>query len=373
VSELRITGLTKAFDGHLALDDMTLEARDGELLTLLGPSGCGKSTTLWSIAGLHRPDAGTIAVGDRVVFDEATGTNVPPEARECGVVFQSYAIWPHMTVAENVGYPLRLRRIRGRARDQRVHEVLELVELADLSKRYPHQLSGGQQQRVALARALSHPPRLLLLDEPFSNLDAKLRERARVWLRALQQEVGVTTVFVTHDQDEALSLSDRVAVMSDGVVHQVGPPEEVYDRPADLFVADFVGTANLLDATVVDRPGDGHVDVLVAGLAAPLRAATSSSPSSGRLTGDVTIAVRPEAIVVRGPGAVDDGDTTFVPVLDRAYLGDHHRYRVRLGDAVVLVQTTHAVAEDGRLPIHIPPDRARAYPRADTRQEPSDG
>jgi len=374
VSDLRITGLTKAFDGHLALDDVTLEARDGQLLTLLGPSGCGKSTTLWSIAGLHRPDAGTIAVGDRVVFDAATGREVPPESRECGVVFQSYAIWPHMTVAENVGYPLRLRRIKGRARDQRVREVLELVELADLSERYPHQLSGGQQQRVALARALAHPPRLLLLDEPFSNLDAKLRERARVWLRALQQEVGVTTVFVTHDQDEALSLSDRVAVMSGGVVHQAGTPEEVYDAPADLFVADFVGTANLLDATVIDRSGDHHVDVKVAGLAAPLRASTSSSCS---LTGDVTIAVRPEAILVReagAPGVADDGTEAAsvpvpVPVLDRAYLGDHYRYRVRLGDAVLVVQTTHAVTEDGRLAIHIPPDRARAYPR----QEPSDG
>ena len=263
--DLEITGLTKTFDDHVALDAISLEANAGELLTLLGPSGCGKSTTLWSIAGLHRPDAGRISIGDRVVFDGADKTFVPPEKRECGVVFQSYAIWPNMTVAENVGYPLGLRRIKGAAKEQRVREVLELVELGDLAKRYPHQLSGGQQQRVALARALASPPRLLLLDEPFSNLDAKLRDRARVWLKALQREIAVTTIFVTHDQDEALSLSDRVAVMSAGQIRQLGTPEEVYNAPADVFVADFVGTINLLDVTSATDRGD-HVEVGVAGV-----------------------------------------------------------------------------------------------------------
>jgi iron(III) transport system ATP-binding protein len=358
VSELRIRGLTKRFGAHTALDDVSLEARDGELLTLLGPSGCGKSTTLWSIAGLHQPDAGVIEVGGTTVFDGSSGVFVPPERRECGVVFQSYAVWPHMTVAENVGYPLTLRRIRGRERKARVDEVLELVELGDLAGRYPHQLSGGQQQRVALGRALAHPPRLLLLDEPFSNLDAKLRERARVWLRRLQRELAVTTVFVTHDQDEALSLSDRVAVMAGGVVHQVGTPEDVYARPTDLFVADFVGTVNLLAGTVVTDSSD-CVEVRVDGWGSTIRA---TKASAGRLDGAVTVAVRPEAILV-----TDGGQS--VPVVDRAFLGDHHRYRVRIGDADVTVQTTGRAADDAHLTIDIPPGSARVFHP----EEPSDG
>ncbi|HEX7131766.1 MAG TPA: ABC transporter ATP-binding protein, partial [Iamia sp.] len=190
MSDLVVTDLTKTFGATVALDHVAIHARDGELLTLLGPSGCGKSTTLWSIAGLHPPDSGRITAGDAVLFDGEAKIDRPPEDRECGVVFQSYAVWPHMTVAENVGYPLKLRRQRGAARAARVAEVLELVELGHLAERFPHQLSGGQQQRVALARALAHPPRLLLLDEPFSNLDAKLRERARTWLRDLQRTVG---------------------------------------------------------------------------------------------------------------------------------------------------------------------------------------
>ena len=247
--DLKITGLTKTFDEHVALDSISLEANAGELLTLLGPSGCGKSTTLWSIAGLHRPDAGRISIGDSVVFDGGARTFVPPEKRECGVVFQSYAIWPNMTVAENVGYPLGLRRIKGAAKAQRVREVLELVELGDLAKRYPHQLSGGQQQRVALARALASPPRLLLLDEPFSNLDSALRVQVRTEVHRLLSELGVTTVFVTHDQQEAFVLGDRVAVMRAGVIEQHATPAEVYTAPATRWVADFVGEANFVAAT----------------------------------------------------------------------------------------------------------------------------
>jgi iron(III) transport system ATP-binding protein len=363
VSELRIEGLVKDFDGQRALDDVSIEARDGELLTLLGPSGCGKSTTLWSIAGLHDPDVGRITIGDETVFDAERRIAVAPERRGCGVVFQSYAVWPHMTVAENVGYPLKLRRVRGAARDERVAEVLELVELGDLAHRYPHQLSGGQQQRVALARALAVPPKLLLLDEPFSNLDAKLRERARVWLRRLQQEVGVTTVFVTHDQDEALSLSDRVVVMDHGVVHQVGTPREVYEEPADLFVADFVGTVNLLDGTVVGHAGD-HVEVKVDGLDAPVRA---TAVGDG-LDGAVTVAVRPERVRAREGAAPTEGaSTATASVVDESYLGDHLRYRVRLGDALVTVQTNEPVAADGRIAVEIPAGSARAYPRQEQR------
>jgi iron(III) transport system ATP-binding protein len=369
VSDLRIEGLSKRFDDHLALDDVSIEARDGELLTLLGPSGCGKSTTLWSIAGLHAPDAGTIAIGDEIVFDGSQRIDVPPERRACGVVFQSYAVWPHMTVADNVGYPLRLRRARRQERDARIAEVLNLVELGDLAERYPHQLSGGQQQRVALARALAHPPRLLLLDEPFSNLDAKLRERARVWLRHLQQEIEVTTIFVTHDQDEALSMSDRVVVMDHGVVHQVGTPEEVYEQPADLFVADFVGTVNLLEATAVGRTGD-ELEVKVDGLDAPVRA----TAVAGATEGPVTLAIRPERVRLHVPedgGAPTTSSATLAPVVDRAYLGDHLRYRVQLGDALLTVQSTEPAAVHGRLAIEIPAGCARAYPRPPATTSPA--
>ena len=207
--ELRITNLRKTFGGTVALDDISLTAVDGELLTLLGPSGCGKSTTLWSIAGLHQPDSGTITVGDTVLYDNANGINLGPEDRNCGVVFQSYAIWPHMTVADNVAYPLKLRRIKGRARHQRVSEVLDIVELGPYAKRYPHELSGGQQQRVALAPPWPIHHSCSCSTNRSRTSTPKLRERAREWLKLLQRTIGVTTVFVTHDQDEALSMSDR--------------------------------------------------------------------------------------------------------------------------------------------------------------------
>ncbi|HEU5151636.1 MAG TPA: ABC transporter ATP-binding protein [Iamia sp.] len=360
--DLTITGLTKAFGSTVALDHVDVHAREGELLTLLGPSGCGKSTTLWSIAGLHRPDAGRIVAGDTVLFDPEVRTDLPPEDRECGVVFQSYAVWPHMTVADNVGYPLKLRRRKGPARAARVAEVLDLVELGHLAERYPHQLSGGQQQRVALARALAHPPRLLLLDEPFSNLDAKLRERARTWLRDLQREVGITTVFVTHDQDEALSMSDRIVVMDHGVVRQVGTPEAIYETPADLFVADFIGTINLLEGEVVADDGD-RAEIAVAGLPHPIRA-TKAAP--GPLGPTATVAVRPEAVLIDPPA--DDAPVNLLraPVLDRSYLGDHTRYRLRLGASTLTVQTSTRVT-GAELALGLPVDRTLAYPGSPTR------
>lgn len=369
--DLEIRDLTKRFDDHIALDAISIDANAGELLTLLGPSGCGKSTTLWSIAGLHRPDSGRISIGEHVMFDGAAKTFVPPERRDCGVVFQSYAIWPNMTVADNVGYPLKLRRIKGAAARQRVGEVLELVELGNLATRYPHQLSGGQQQRVALARALASPPRLLLLDEPFSNLDAKLRDRARVWLKELQREVGVTTIFVTHDQDEALSLSDRVAVMCTGEIRQIGTPEEVYNTPADVFVADFVGTINLLDVAGATVHGD-HVEVAIADSPVALR--VGAEPHTAARVG--VIGFRPESVIVHESGtagrdtaAVGAINTFDAAVLDVAYLGDHYRYRLDVGGTPITVQTTHTVAHDGRLTVEIPPTRIRAYPH----REPFDG
>src|SRR3954466_14006622 len=248
--EIHVESLVKQFTESRALDDVSFHVLEGELFTLLGPSGCGKSTTLMSIAGFQTPEQGTIAVGGDVFFDAERRISVPAERRNLGIVFQSYAVWPHMKVYENLAFPLKVRKMKRSAIRPRVLEVLELVEMAHLADRYPHQLSAGQQQRGALARALVYSPTFLLLAGPFSNLDAKLRERARAWVKELQTRLGLTTVFVTHDQDEALSMSDRVAVMSNGEVQQIGVPEEIYTRPANRFVAEFVGRVNLLSGTV---------------------------------------------------------------------------------------------------------------------------
>jgi iron(III) transport system ATP-binding protein len=292
--------------------------------------------------------------------------NRPPEDRNCGVVFQSYAVWPHMSVFDNVAYPLKLRRLRASDRGHRVKEMLELVELAPYAERYPHELSGGQQQRVALARALVYEPQLLLLDEPFSNLDAKLRERARDWLRALQRRVGVTTVFVTHDQDEALSMSDRVVVMNGGRVLQVGTPEDIYRRPAELFVADFVGSINVLPGEVVEADGTTAV-VRVPGVENGLRVHTSL-----RDRGPVDLAVRPEALVLhpRGGGSIDGTPTNALPArtLDRAYLGDHYRYRVDVAGVRMDITSMREDLGDELL-VEIPPGEARLFARSRTNNE----
>src|SRR6266511_3809948 len=239
--EIHVERLVKQFGGQRALDEVDFRVDDGELFTLLGPSGCGKSTTLMCVAGLQRPEGGRIVVGGETFFDPGRRVNVPAERRNLGIVFQSYAVWPHMTVAENLAFPLKLRKLRRQERRARIEEVLALVEMTTYADRYPHQLSGGQQQRVALARALVYSPNVLLLDEPLSNLDAKLREHMRLELRGIQRRLGITTIFVTHDQTEAMTLSDRVAVMNAGQFEQVATPRDVYERPATPFVRDFLG------------------------------------------------------------------------------------------------------------------------------------
>src|SRR3984885_13805833 len=268
--EISVQGLSKAFGSARALREVTFTVRDKEFLTLLGPSGCGKTTTLMSVAGFQRPDAGTITCGDRTFFDSRGKIFLEAQDRNLGMVFQSYAIWPHLTVFGNVAFPLRIRRMRKEARRRRVTETLELVEMAGYAGRYPHELSGGQQQRVALARALVYSPAVLLLDEPFSNLDAKLRERARAWLKHLQAELGLTTLFVTHDQDEALSLSDRIVVMNAGSVLQVGSPEDIYRRPAPRFVAEFLGHCNVLTARAVAATSAGRTELALGANGQPI-------------------------------------------------------------------------------------------------------
>ena len=246
VDSLRLEGIVKRFGPVVAVREFNLAVREGEFVSLLGPSGCGKTTVLRCIAGFETPDAGRLYFYDQLVND------VPPERRDVGMVFQAYALFPNMTVAQNIAFPLM---IKGRPKEEqrrRVEELLELVQLQGLAERYPHQLSGGQQQRVALARALAKQPKILLLDEPLSALDAKIREELRVEIRRIQTTLGITTIYVTHDQEEALSISDRVVVMNQGVIQQVGTPAEIYRWPKTLFVANFVGTMNLFPGRVLD-------------------------------------------------------------------------------------------------------------------------
>jgi iron(III) transport system ATP-binding protein len=324
------------------LDGVNLRVRDKEFVTLLGPSGCGKTTTLMVMAGFHQPQGGRITCGDDVFFDSVERRTLAPERRNLGMVFQSYALWPHMTVAGNVGFPLQLRRTSKQARARRVQEVLDLVELGEHADRYPHQLSGGQQQRVALARALSFSPSVLLLDEPFSNLDAKLRERARDWLKALQREIGITTVFVTHDQHEALSMSDRVMVMDKGAILQSGAPEDIYARPNCRFVADFVGQCNFLTATVVGAAEAGSRTLTIEGIPQPVTIATDRHAAKSER---VTLALRPERIHFLEPPAGTPAVTTDATVADESFLGDHYHYRLVIGDAEVLAQSSHRVVD----------------------------
>ena len=347
-----LENVTKRYGDATVLDDVGFTVGTGELFTLLGPSGCGKTTTLLSIAGFVTPERGVIRCGDDVLVDASRRQAVPVERRGLGMVFQSYAIWPHLSVAENVAFPLRVRRVGRAERRARVGEALDLVELGDMAGRYPDQLSGGQRQRVALARALVYKPRLLLLDEPFSNLDAKLRERARAWLRELQQQLGLTTLFVTHDQDEALAMSDRILVMDGGRVQQIGTPEDIYRRPANEFVATFVGQCNVLRGMVVDRVGGGGLRVSLADGAALLDVhGDAHAPGA-----EVAIAVRPEALSVWStPDHPARANTIEGELRATTFLGDHYRCELRCGSIDLVAQTDRPVA-DGRVTVHVPPE-----------------
>ncbi|HLO36009.1 MAG TPA: ABC transporter ATP-binding protein [Candidatus Deferrimicrobium sp.] len=315
MSFLVLTGIQKRFGPTVAVENFNLAADKGEFVSFLGPSGCGKTTTLRMIAGFEQPTTGTITVGGNDI------THRPPNRRNIGMVFQSYALFPNMTVADNIGFGLKVRR---RPKDQirkRVDELLELMHLPDKGGRYPYQLSGGQQQRVALARALAIEPEVLLLDEPLSALDAKIRVALRKEIRAIQRQLGITTVYVTHDQEEAMSLSDRVVVMSEGRIEQIGPPPEIYNFPATPFVASFVGTLNLLPAKVVDAAGG-----LVAIDGQSIRAA---QPISGAGDRPVTVALRPEAVEIGEGGGVN---RLTGSVEDVSFLGSIVRTRVRVGE-----------------------------------------
>jgi iron(III) transport system ATP-binding protein len=335
---ITIRGLSKNFGANAevaAVSDITLDIADNSFVTLLGPSGCGKTTTLRLIAGYIVPDTGTIEVDGRTL--SAPSSVVSPEARGMGMVFQNYAIWPHKTVYENVVFGLKLRKVSAAEAKKKVTEALALVNLAGLEQRYPNELSGGQQQRVALARSLVVEPEILLLDEPLSNLDAKLRERMRTELKELQRRTGITFVYVTHDQAEALALSDRIAVMQLGQVQQYGTPVEVYTRPANRMVADFMGLVNLLTGKVREvRNGAGTIEIagdLV------IEAPAIDGASAGE---SVEVSIRPENIRLRAPSAAPGARaSTNAKITSHVFLGNISEYYAALPSGQVLRVQTH--------------------------------
>jgi putative spermidine/putrescine transport system ATP-binding protein len=330
MSSIRLSSLTKSFGPLVAVNNLDLELQQGELVAFLGPSGCGKTTTLRMIAGFERADSGEIYLGGREV------TDLPPERRDAGMVFQNYALFPHLTVFENVAFGLQMRKIRKADIAKRVEDIFAKVQLTGMEERYPRQLSGGQQQRTALARALVYNPTVLLLDEPLANLDAKLREEMRFYIRNLQQELGITTVYVTHDQAEALVLADRVAVMRGGILQQIDVPEEIYRRPRNAWVADFVGIANLIAGKVVDHSNGVYVVDTGVGT---LRGIAGEPKTPGT---DVVVNVRPESLrlqSLRGtsePDGIGGANHLTGVVVDRAYLGNLADYRVRVGSDTTL-------------------------------------
>ncbi|MCC7428180.1 MAG: ABC transporter ATP-binding protein [Alphaproteobacteria bacterium] len=351
---LRYRGTTRP-----VLTDLGLDVRNGEFLTLLGPSGSGKSTLLRCIAGLERPEQGCIRLDGETVFDSRTRQWVKPERRRLGMVFQSYAVWPHMSVAQNIGYPLRIERLPRAEIAARVAEVAQMVGLGDFLDRPAPQLSGGQQQRVALARALVMRPRAILFDEPLSNLDAKLREHMRQELRGLQRKTGVTAIYVTHDQVEAFALSDRIAVMEAGVICQVGTPTEVYHAPASPYVADFLGAANLVEGRLCQDASGRRVELL--GHSLPLGA---PAPGGAALPdgAPVRVAIRPEHLSLAEPGAAGSlaGSVRLVE-----FLGSLQMLGVEVGGSVLRVQMPAAVpapAEGARVGLAVAPGQIRIFP-----------
>jgi iron(III) transport system ATP-binding protein len=363
-AELKVERLRKVFGtGHAAVDDVSFRIAAGEIVVLLGPSGCGKTTTLRCVAGLEHPTSGSISIGPSVVSAPEQGILVPPRSRNIGMVFQSYAVWPHMTVEQNVAYPLRTRRTPRAERVRLVGEALELVGLSAYADRPVVSLSGGQMQRVALARSVVYQPQLLLLDEPLSNLDAKLRLRLRDDLRRIIKATGVTALYVTHDQAEAVVLGDRIGVMRNGKLLQMARAEELYNRPADLFVASFTGASNLLNGRVLARNGEfGQVE------AADGRQLSAWLPSSVKAGEQVKIAVRPENIRLGGNGVA--GPNAFTGrVAATRYQGTQTVYEVDvLGgrvDALELgTQVRYPVGSD--VNVVLPPDLCWAYPSRET-------
>ncbi len=348
MNELVVQGLNKTFGAVKVIQDVSFKVAAGSLTTLLGPSGCGKTTTLNCIAGLESPDKGLIRVGDLVLNDMSRHHNLPPEARQLGMVFQSYALWPHMTVRDNLNYGLRLKKVKQAEANRRIKDVLEMVGLGELSGRYPFQLSGGQQQRVALARAVVTQPRLLLLDEPLSNLDAKVRENARAWLTEFQKRLGITTIYVTHDQSEALAMSDMIAVMSKGKLIQYGPPGEIYEHPTSRFVAEFIGDTAFLEGTIAGQTNGGVVVQLHGN-----QSLTVDTDQPWRTGATATVTIRSERVEVdtekRHQSNIIEAD-----VRTSLYLGAKWQHTVETLAGEMKVETLSAI-NTNKLWLYIPP------------------
>ena len=365
---ISLEGLSKTYPGNTqkAVDGLTLEVADGEVFTLLGPSGCGKSTTLRMVAGLEEPDEGSIYFGGNPIFLSDQGISLPPDKRNLGMVFQSYAIWPHMTVEENVGFPLKARKFPSQGIKSRVAEILELVGMAGMEKRPGPLLSGGQQQRVALARALVTEPRILLLDEPFSNLDAQLREQMRLEVKTLQKRLNIAVLFVTHDQVEALSLSDRVALMNDGVVQQQGSPHILYEEPANEFVRDFIGKTLLFKGKAETANPAGPMAIRVDGAPDCVVFGRCCHPGGVTRGTSVFIGVRPEDIdIVPATSATAPPGMIGGEVSAALFIGERIEYQVAIDGQRMMITygDRHDPIEEGaRVWLRLRPDGHSAWP-----------
>ncbi|MCX7815726.1 MAG: ABC transporter ATP-binding protein [Tepidimonas ignava] len=345
----------KTYDGrHLVVRDLNLTIESGEFLSLLGPSGSGKTTTLMMLAGFETPTAG------RILLREQDITRTPPHKRQFGMVFQDYALFPHMTVADNIAYPLTVRRLGRSEREAKVRRALDMVQLSHLADRYPAQLSGGQRQRVALARALVFDPQLVLMDEPLGALDKQLREHMQLELKALHRRLGVTFVYVTHDQSEALTMSDRVAVFNDGVIQQIDPVERLYEGPVNRFVATFVGDNTALNGRVVQT--DAHQAVVALPHGTLLHGVNVNDAGVGT---EVLCCIRPERIeVLTDPAPQPHPNTLHATLDDVIYFGDHVRLRARLGELELTVKrplTAAPVAVGATVALHLPAQHVRCY------------
>jgi len=334
MAELKLNKLQKKFGNVTAVDDITVSVKDGEFITFLGPSGCGKTTTLRMIAGFIKSTKGSITIDEKVISSFEDNIFLPPDKRDMGMVFQTYAVWPHMNTFNNVAYPLKFKKYSKSEIKERVTDSLSLVKLDGFEDRFPHQMSGGQQQRVALARALIMEPSVLLLDEPLSNLDAKLRESMRYEIIELQRRLKITVVYVTHDQIEAMSMSDRIIVMDKGIVQQIDSPQNVYQYPSNKFVADFIGMANFLPCEIVNK-ADNMVRVKIHDgsdkvfLRIPVETEKEYSKN-------VTVVIRPEDIDVL---PLTDQEGTSGTIFRQTYIGDRNDCAVKFGDIILRVHT----------------------------------
>jgi iron(III) transport system ATP-binding protein len=360
---VRVSNLLKRYGETVAVDGLTMDFEKGTLTTLLGPSGCGKTSTLRCIAGFERPDRGEISIGDATVFSESI--NVPPEKRLVGMVFQSYAIWPHMTVFDNIAFPLKVRHASQQEVDEKVRKVMDMVRLTGLKDRHATQVSGGQQQRIALARALVFDPEVLLLDEPLSNLDTSLRDVVRVEVRRIQKSLGITTIYVTHDQGEALSISDKVVVMREGRAMADGPPREIYTRPPNDFVASFVGRANLVPGKL--SKVTGRLSLIATGmgeLSCGLQEGSSLKEGDG-----VVVSIKPENVVISAADGQEGPNAFKAKVEFTSFLGAFSEVVVAVGDGadrprIKAVRSSEGLGlEDGQMvSVALPPQYCSVLP-----------